>query len=58
MRMGPETRAGGDAVFIDNAKRAEGLKLCGLVGGETEGVKGVEPVVICVAAGGPGTFDH
>lgn len=49
-----ESCASLDAVFVYDAKGAEGLVLGGVVGGEGEGVEGVEPAVVGVAAEVPG----
>lgn len=54
--MRAEARGGLDAVFVDDAEGAEGgvQRVRRVVRGEVEGVVGVEPIVVGVAAGGPG----
>lgn len=54
MGVGSETCAFLDAVFVDDAQGAKGLEGGVEVGGEGEGVEGVEPAVVCEAALGGG----
>lgn len=54
MRVCPETGACGDAVLVDDAQGADGVVFGGVVGGEGEGVEGVEPAVVCEASGAGG----
>lgn len=56
VRVRAEACAALDAVFVYHAQGAEGLVLWGVVGGEGEGVEGVEPAVVGVAAEVPGSF--
>lgn len=56
--VGAEARAALDAVFVDDAQGAEGCEARVVVGGEGEGVEGVEPVVVGVAAGVPRAFGY
>lgn len=51
-----EACAAGDAVFVDHAQGAEGFVAWVVIAGEGEGVEGVEPAVVGVAAGVPGAF--
>lgn len=52
--VGGEAGGRGDAVFVQDAQGAEGGVKGVVVGGEGEGVVGVEPAVGGVAAGGGG----
>ena len=45
------------AIFVYYAERAERFVAGVVVGGEGEGVEGVEPAVVGVAAGIPGSLD-
>lgn len=54
VRVGGEAGLGSNAVFVQDAQGAEGGELRGEIGGEGEGVVGVEPAVVSVAAGGGG----
>ena len=54
VRVGGEAVERGDPVFVEDAEGAEGFEARVVVGGEGEGVVGVEPAVVSVAArGGP-----
>ncbi len=50
VRVSGEAGAGGDAVFVDDAERAEAHVGGVVVVAEAEGMEGAEPAVICVAA--------
>lgn len=54
--VGAEACRWEDAVFVYDAQGAEAHVFGGVVGGEAEGVEGVEPVHVGVAAGVPGAF--
>lgn len=56
VRVCTKARGGLDAVFVDDAQRAEGLVSRVVVRREGKSVEGVEPIVVGVAAGGPGTL--
>ena len=50
VRVGGEACAGGDAVFVDDAERAEAHVGGVVVVAEAEGMEGAEPAVVGVAA--------
>lgn len=56
MAVSAEAGAAADAVFIDHAERPEFFKGRVVVAGETEGVEGVQPAVVCMAARVPWSF--
>lgn len=51
VRVGGEVGVRRDAVFVEDAQAAEAGVVGGVVGAEGEGVVGVEPAVVGVAAG-------
>ena len=49
-----EAGAGSDAVFVQDAQATEGGVLRGVIGREGEGMVGIQPSMVCVAALGGG----
>lgn len=56
--MGAEARAFFYAVFVDHAEGAEGLVAGVVVGGEGEGVEGVQPSVVSASSCRPWALDN